>query len=115
PGRWTAMEGGFPVIVGGDGPRTFERVLRYGDEWMPNVRGQKVSVREKMDRLNELAAKAGRGEIPVSLFYAPMNAVALERHKKEGVRRALFYVASAARDALLPKLDELAALTRQVG
>ncbi|MBI3025177.1 MAG: hypothetical protein HYY66_05785 [Candidatus Tectomicrobia bacterium] len=68
-----------------------------------------------MDRLNEMAAKAGRGEIPVSLFYAPMNAAALERHKKERVRRALFYVASAAKDALLPRMDALAALARQVG
>jgi len=104
-----------PILVGGEGPRTFERVVRYGDEWMPNVQGQKASVKEKMDRLNELAARAGRGNVPVSLFYAPWDPAALERHKEEGVRRALFYVAPAARDALLPKLDELAALARQVG
>ncbi|MBI3127382.1 MAG: LLM class F420-dependent oxidoreductase [Candidatus Tectomicrobia bacterium] len=104
-----------PVLVGGDGPRTLERVVRYGDEWMPIPRGKDVSFKEKMDRLNEMAAKAGRGKIPVSLFFAPPEAGALERHKKDGVHRCLFYLPSAGKDILLPKLDELAALARKVG
>ena len=25
-----------PVLVGGNGPRVLDRVLAFGDEWMPN-------------------------------------------------------------------------------
>ncbi|MBI4391978.1 MAG: LLM class F420-dependent oxidoreductase, partial [candidate division NC10 bacterium] len=46
---------------------------------------------------------------------APPEAGALERHKKDGVHRCLFYLPSAGKDILLPKLDELAALARKVG
>ncbi len=101
-----------PVLVGGDGARTLERVVRYGDEWMPIPRGD-FPLAERVKRLDELAAKAGRGRIPVSLFGAPADPKRLERFRREGARRCVFFLPSAGREEALPKLDELAGLARK--
>ncbi|MCZ6556177.1 MAG: LLM class F420-dependent oxidoreductase, partial [SAR324 cluster bacterium] len=59
-----------PILVGGDGERTLQRVVRYGDEWMPLARNI-PSFAGRIAELQELAAKAGRGPIPVSMFGTP--------------------------------------------
>jgi len=49
-----------PVLVGGNGPRVLDRVLAFGDEWMPN----RVSDADLAARISELGARAseaGRG------------------------------------------------------
>ena len=66
-----------PVIVGGDGARTLQRVVRYGDEWMPILRRDTDHFRGRIAELNELAAQAGRAPIPVGLFGAPGDPAAL--------------------------------------
>ena len=35
-----------PVVVGGNGPRVLDRVLRYGDEWFPNRMKSVESLKE---------------------------------------------------------------------
>jgi probable F420-dependent oxidoreductase len=45
-----------PVILGGNGPRTLRRVIRYADGWMPNGRGYL----ERIPELRALAEEAGR-------------------------------------------------------
>ncbi len=96
-----------PVIVGGNGERTLERVVRYGDEWMPLPRGRE-SFGDKIKELNEMAAKAGRGPIPVTIFFAPPDAGRLDAYRKEGATRFLFVLPSAGADEVLPRLDKLA-------
>ncbi len=100
-----------PILVGGDGERTLQRVVRYGDEWMPLGRsgGQ---FGERIKELAELAAKAGRGRIPVSIFAAPSDPVTLEQYRKDGVDRALFPLPPADADRVLARLDKLTALVR---
>ncbi len=104
-----------PIIVGGDGPRTLKRVVRYGDEWMPNNRGDTAeTLKEKIPRLQEMASEAGRSAIPVSLFAAPPDARELQALNATGVDRFIFTIATQARDAALTQLDALTAVMREL-
>jgi probable F420-dependent oxidoreductase len=100
-----------PVIVGGNGARTLERVVRYGDEWMPLGRGEST-FGPRIKELQELAAKAGRKPIPVSVFGAPSKPEILERHQADGMYRVYFPLPPDGRDTVLPRLDRVAELVR---
>ena len=89
-----------PVILGGSGPRILERVVRYGDGWMPN-RGDYAA---RIPELRELAAAAGRGHIPVT-YYPKPSAEEIERAETAGVERCIFYVSPDGRDAALAQLE----------
>jgi probable F420-dependent oxidoreductase len=95
-----------PVLVGGNGERTLQRVVRYGDEWMPLGRGGAV-LGERMAELQELAAKEGRGPIPVSVFGTQAEEAEVELRIKEGASRVVFNISPLAADEVLPKLDQL--------
>jgi probable F420-dependent oxidoreductase len=102
-----------PVIVGGNGPGVLDRVLEYGDGWMPNAgRGR---VREGMAELARRTEDAGRGPIPVTLFGARPEPQTVDDYRAMGVQRCLFAVPSKPADDVLPLLDsyvELAAKFR---
>src|SRR4030088_2668684 len=46
-----------PVLVGGNGPTVLDRVLRFGDAWMPNYLGE---TEDLLKRARELWERAGR-------------------------------------------------------
>ena len=48
-----------PIIIGGDGERTFDRVVEFGDGWMPIMRPHANPV-EKIPALRERLKTAGR-------------------------------------------------------
>jgi hypothetical protein len=95
--------------VGGNGPRVIDRVLAYGDEWMPNrIAGDDAFIA----RLNELAARAaeaGRGRIPVTLAGVMRDPARLERFERAGVHRGLFWLPAAERGEVEARLDEITA------
>jgi probable F420-dependent oxidoreductase len=101
-----------PIIMGGDGPHTLKRVVRYADEWMP-IQQTLGSLSDKVSRLNALAAEAGRGPIPVGLFFATRKPRELAEFQAAGVKRCVFYLPPLMRDGLLPKLDALVPLVEQ--
>ena len=102
-----------PVIIGGDGPRTFDRVVEFGDGWMPIMRGSHSPV-ERIPELRERLGKAGRDpkSVPVSIFFAPPKREALDTLAAAGVDRAIFGLPSEPRDAVLPRLDSFAKVLR---
>jgi len=92
-----------PVLVGGTGPRVLDRVLRYGDEWMPN----RISTEELRSRIAELnvgAERAGREPIPVTLAGIRPDADRIGRVAQTGAHRVFFWLPSA-RDELEPALE----------
>lgn len=95
-----------PVLVGGNGARTLQRVVRYGDEWMPLGRGGAV-LGERMAELQELAAKEGRDPIPVSVFGTQADEAEVELRITEGASRVVFNVRPLPAGEVLPKLDRL--------
>jgi len=102
-----------PILIGGDGATTFDRVVEFGDGWMPIMR-PKTNPVEKIPELRERLKKAGRDpkSAPVSIFFAPPKKPALDALEAAGVERAIFGVPSEARDSVLPRLDAYAAAMR---
>ncbi|MBI5289297.1 MAG: LLM class F420-dependent oxidoreductase [Chloroflexi bacterium] len=97
-----------PILVGGDGPRTLERVVDYGDEWMP-IPGRGGDLAPRIAELQSMAKAAGRGPIPVSLFGVPPRAEIVERLTSlDGVHRVLFGMPPAPAEQVLPILKEAA-------
>jgi probable F420-dependent oxidoreductase len=94
-----------PVLVGGNAERVLERVVAFGDEWMPN----RVSgLRERIGRLNRLAEEAGRGQIPVTLSGAKPDRELIDRGEEAGIHRCTFYIEPADAGETERQLDELA-------
>jgi len=88
-----------PVLVGGNGPRVLDRVLAFGDEWMPN----RMSDEDLAARISELgtrAAEVGRGRIPVTGVGARPDAAAIERLAGVGVDRVVFWLPQEGPDAV---------------
>ncbi len=94
-------------------PTTFDRVIEFGNGWMPISRPGQSPV-AKIPALRQQAEKAGRDpkSISVSLFFAKPEKTALDTLRAAGVNRAIFGLPSEGRDAILPKLDAYAQLIR---
>jgi probable F420-dependent oxidoreductase len=94
-----------PVLVGGNGERVLERVVAFGDEWMPN----RVSgLTERIGQLNRLAEEAGRDRIPVTLSGARPDPDLIAKGEAAGVHRCSFYIQPADAAETERQLDELA-------
>ncbi|MCK9517749.1 MAG: LLM class F420-dependent oxidoreductase [Dehalococcoidia bacterium] len=97
-----------PILVGGDGPRTLQRVIRYGDEWMPIYGRSAEHLPERIKELQQLAKDAGREPIPVSLFGAPPSPEHIETLGRAGVTRCVFVLPPVPADEALPRLSRYA-------
>jgi probable F420-dependent oxidoreductase len=95
-----------PILVGGDAPNTLKRVVRYGDGWMPV--GRRADFKSRIDELNQLAAAAGRGTIPVTIFGAPAKPDVIEQYAEAGASSVIFNLPSASADEVLPLLEQQA-------
>jgi probable F420-dependent oxidoreductase len=101
-----------PIIVGGNGPHTLRRVIEYGDEWMP-IPGRGPDIVQRMGELARLAAEAGRGPIPVSIFsLRPVDHGIVEGFHKAGASRFILGLPAAGYDEVLPVLRRYADLAR---
>ncbi len=102
-----------PIVIGGDGATTFDRVVEFGDGWMPILRPHVDPVR-RIPELRERLKRAGRdpGSAPVSIFFAPPKREALDGLAAAGVQRAIFGLPCERRDAILPRLDAYAKVMR---
>jgi probable F420-dependent oxidoreductase len=100
-----------PVLLGGHGPRTLERVVDYCEGWLP-IAARAGDLPAAIADLGRLAREKGRDPrtISVSVYGAAMDADALARLRDAGVERAIFAVPSAPADRVLPLLDRGAAL-----
>jgi probable F420-dependent oxidoreductase len=101
-----------PILMGGDGPTTFDRVLEYADGWMPVVGRMGSTFADKMVLLQRRAKDAGRGPIPVTAFMVKPDRAVLDPMQAAGVERAIFGVPSETADKVLPLLDAYAKLIR---
>ncbi len=77
-----------PVLVGGNGPTVLDRVLRFGDAWLPNNTGEDL-----LARARELWARAER-PIEVMVMGAPAKPKVLDEFEKAGVRRVVRWIPS---------------------
>jgi probable F420-dependent oxidoreductase len=99
-----------PILVGGNGPHTLDRVAEYGDGWMPIGGRSEIPIEEKMATLNQLAAKAGRGSIPITLTGTRLDPATIDRYQQVGIDRLTYGLPSAGPDRVIPALDQIAAV-----
>ena len=89
-----------PIYVGGAGPTVFDRVLEYGDVWMPNHRDNVIA------RIAELRERAGR-DVPVVIMGAPADPQALAAYADAGVRRVMFWLPSTRMAHVVEALEQV--------
>jgi probable F420-dependent oxidoreductase len=97
-----------PVLIGGVGDKVLDRVVAYGDEWIPNRVKSPEELGERIAELQRRAEAAGRERIPVTVFGAKPEQRLLERLEAAGVTRSLFYVRPEEPAEVERQLDELA-------
>jgi probable F420-dependent oxidoreductase len=102
-----------PIIVGGNGEHVLDRVIAYGDEWMPNRIESVEELGERIDRLAAMASDAGRPVPKVGLYAAPAEADEIERYERIGVSRYVFYVPPVPRDEAEARLDQLMGVVQE--
>ena len=89
-----------PILVGGNGKTVFDRVLEYGDAWMPNHGGNVA------DRIGALREHAGR-DVPVVVMSVPTDPEVLERYATAGAERVMFWLPSTRRAHVEDELDRV--------
>ena len=97
-----------PVLLGGAaGPKLFAAIAEYGDGWLP-IGG--AGLASALDDLRAAYDRAGRDSS--QLHVIPMGIVPSEEkiayYRKSGVTEALLRLPSAARDEVMPILDDYA-------
>jgi probable F420-dependent oxidoreductase len=97
-----------PVIVGGGGPGVLDRVLAFGDAWMPNLR-----VPDVLGRAEQLRARADR-PIDLMVMGIPADPNAIEAYEKAGFRRILHWLPSAGRSVVERAMERYEAAIHQV-
>jgi probable F420-dependent oxidoreductase len=105
-----------PVVMGGDGPTTFDRVLAFCDGWMPISRHGVLpaGLEDKVRDLRKRVEAAGRdpASISVSLFTCPPKPEVVDEVERMGVDRVVFGIPAAAPAEVWKTLDERAKLIR---
>jgi alkanesulfonate monooxygenase SsuD/methylene tetrahydromethanopterin reductase-like flavin-dependent oxidoreductase (luciferase family) len=104
-----------PVLVGGNGKRVLERVVAFGDEWLPNQFPGTDEFLGRVAELQERARAAGRDPIPVTLMGPPRDPEALERLAEAGVHRIVWWLPPESLDVIERKLDQRAEFASQAG
>jgi probable F420-dependent oxidoreductase len=101
-----------PIFVGGNGPKTLDRVLEYGDGWMPTFGLGVEEITQRIADLRRRASEAGRPDVPVSIYAVPGEREIIARLEDAGVDRVLFDLPTLPAEETYRALDELAPLTR---
>lgn len=103
-----------PILMGGYGPTTFDRVVEYCDGWFP-IGLMAANIEEKIAELKQKAESAGRDpntiSVTVALPQPDQNIV--DRMASAGVERVIFFLPSAQRDKVMPILDKYSELIPQ--
>ena len=97
-----------PIYVGGDGPGTFQRVIKYGDAWMPIPTRSETPLSERVHRLNEMAEEAGRGRIPVTVYGTIAREEVIAHYADIGIDRCIFWLPPVPESDAIPQLDRYA-------
>jgi len=89
-----------PILVGGNGPTVLDRVLEYGDAWMP-THGSGVA-----ERIGELRERADR-PIEVIVMLPDADPARLEKYQRAGADRVLFWLPSGHRSVVEAELARI--------
>jgi len=98
-----------PIFLGGSAKQVFQRIVAYGDGWMP-TRSTPESIKQGRAVLNELATHAGRDpkSIAILAYIAPRDRATLQALEEAGADAAAVMLTSESEAAALAELEQLA-------
>jgi probable F420-dependent oxidoreductase len=101
-----------PVFLGGTARQAFQRVVAWGDGWMPN-RITAEDIRRGRSVLNELAAQAGRDPSTIEVLAFGFgnqfrSREAIEELQEAGANRVTIWLNQTEGGAALTEMDEIA-------
>ena len=91
-----------PILIAGNGPKALDRVLDYGDGWLPEFESELV---ERIAELRRRARERGR-PVEVTVYSARLEMV--ERYAEAGAERCVFWLPPNDEHGPLARLDEIA-------
>jgi probable F420-dependent oxidoreductase len=94
-----------PVLVAGNGPRTLERVVEFGDGWIPTPGPGAVRITEGVAQLRAMAADRGRPAPSVTVFAGRPDQSVLERYAEAGIDRCVLMLPPQPAAETLARLD----------
>jgi probable F420-dependent oxidoreductase len=103
-----------PVLVGGIGKGVLDRVLAFGDEWMPNRVRDDAALAARVEELNARAEQLGRGPIPVTVVGTAPEPARFERLAQAGVHRVVVWLPAHGRENVEAAIDRYAAATQEL-
>jgi probable F420-dependent oxidoreductase len=89
-----------PVLIGGNGPTVLDRVLAFGDGWIPNYAPEGI-----LERARELRDRAER-PIELMAMGIPADPKVLETYEQAGFRRVVRWLPAAGRGPVERALDK---------
>lgn len=92
-----------PVMIAGNGPRATDRVLGYGDEWLPEPEEGLVN---RMRELQETARARGREHVPITVYGAKVEDV--ETYADAGAHRCVYWLPPRDPEDTVRRVEELA-------
>ena len=97
-----------PGRVAGDGERTLQRVVRYGDGWLPPYFCGPQRLRQRLEELKDLAAEHGRGPLPATVFGCMAEPRVIDEFLEAGADGVIFWMPSCTSDEAMKHLDNYA-------
>jgi len=91
-----------------------ERVIEFGDEWMPHPDRGSQPLAERIGDFWQRCETAGRGKLPVTVYGAAPAPRLVDEYQAAGVSRCVFRIPAAPADTALPALDRATDVMRQV-
>jgi probable F420-dependent oxidoreductase len=101
---------GPPVLIGGSGPRAVDRVLDYGDGWIPVIGWERGRLLDRVSALRAGAGERGRPLPTVTVVGVNPKPEVIAELADHGVDRALIALPVAGRDEMLRRLDRYEAV-----
>ncbi|MDT7618360.1 MAG: hypothetical protein QOF00_5807 [Pseudonocardiales bacterium] len=98
-----------PIYLGGESPAALDRLLRYGDAWLPRAH----TTTDELRRVRAWLAEHGRTDVPFTIFGADRDPDALRDYADAEVERVTFMLDTLPESETLKELDELAELAAQ--
>jgi probable F420-dependent oxidoreductase len=91
-----------PVLVGGNGPTVLDRVLAFGDAWIPNYARVGAEIAARADELRRRADRP----IDLTVMGVPADAGVLEQMLLIGARRVVRWIPSAGMSHVEQALEQ---------
>jgi probable F420-dependent oxidoreductase len=96
-----------PVLVGGSGEKVLDRVLRFGDGWLPQPPQEKDIV-GRMAELRSRAEEAGRPRPIIMPFHSKSQPEFVEQMREAGADGCVFWIPPEGREETEARLDRIA-------